>query len=170
MRGIHIFVFDKVFMQSKYHFLFSYKGSISENNYHKRKEKVSLSQETCSGYMHSLHAAQGGFGRVWENKTPPRQVSEMLAELESCTPGLPQGLWGMPCESCTSFLEHTRTQQALLEKYYCSLPKGLFHKYLCLSHSFIPVSLRWKDHENLGLGIRKWSLFITLQQAYQGNF
>lgn len=53
MWGIHIFLFDKVFMQSKYHFLFSFKGSISENNYHKRKEKVSLSQETCSG-VHAL--------------------------------------------------------------------------------------------------------------------
>lgn len=32
-------LFYKVFTQSKYHFLFSLKGCISKNNYHKRKEK-----------------------------------------------------------------------------------------------------------------------------------
>lgn len=36
-------------MQSKYYFLFSFKGGISKNKYHKRKEKVSLSKKTSSG-------------------------------------------------------------------------------------------------------------------------
>ena len=53
MWGIQIFVFDKVFMQSKYHFLFSFKEGISKNNYHKRKEEVSLSKKISSG-VHAL--------------------------------------------------------------------------------------------------------------------
>lgn len=44
-----IVVFDKVFMQSQYHFLLSFKGGISKTNCHTTKEKVSLSKKTSSG-------------------------------------------------------------------------------------------------------------------------
>lgn len=125
------------------------------------RRRWALGRKPPWGYRHSIHAARGGFSRQPEKR---QQGSRMLAELESCSSGLLQGLWGMPCNSCTWFLEHSLTQQTLLEKYYCSFPEGLLHKYLFLFCSFIPVSLRSKDHKNLRLGMWRWSLYITVMR------